>query len=194
MPNPASTAQMPFRLLVLFCLALCVSCRNPSPMASAAGVGTPVLTMMPSGENTAELAFLMGELRQYRVRTGVEIKTLATSDSMDARLRLFQNLFAKRSPEPDIGEIDDIWPGLLADDLIDLRPYLGDETTAIDKGLLDAFTVKGRLVALPQSVETGVLYYRTDLLKKYGYRGPPETWDERVKAGQASATAVEETI
>jgi trehalose/maltose transport system substrate-binding protein len=27
-------------------------------------------------------------------------------------------------------------------------------------------------------VDTAVLFYRTDLLKKYGYRGPPETWDE----------------
>jgi trehalose/maltose transport system substrate-binding protein len=132
----------------------------------------------PTGENATDLAFLLSELKNYQKKTGVRIETLSAFDSVDARLRLLQNLFAKRSVEPDICEIDDIWPGLLADDLIDLKPYLGDELTAIDKTLLDAFTVDGRLLALPLSVETSVLYYRTDLLKKYGYRGPPETWDE----------------
>jgi len=134
--------------------------------------------MMPVGENATDLAFLLSELKNYQKKTGVRIETLSAFDSVDARLSLLQNLFAKRSAEPDLCEVDNIWPGLLADDLIDLKPYLGDELTAIDKSLLDAFTVDGRLLALPLSVETPVLYYRTDLLKKYGYREPPQTWDE----------------
>jgi trehalose/maltose transport system substrate-binding protein len=134
--------------------------------------------MMPVGENATDLAFLLSELKNYQEKTGVRIETLSAFDSVDARLSLLQNLFAKRSAEPDLCEVDNIWPGLLADDLIDLKPYLGDELTAIDKSLLDAFTVDGRLLALPLSVETPVLYYRTDLLKKYGYREPPQTWDE----------------
>jgi trehalose/maltose transport system substrate-binding protein len=142
------------------------------------GARSLVLTMMPTEENTSDLAFLMGELETYQKKSGVQIKTLSSYDSNDAQLGLFQNLFAKKSAEPDICEIDNVWPGLLADDLIDLKPYLGDELTAIDKSLLDAFTVNGRLLALPLSAETAVLYYRTDLLKKYGYPNPPQTWDE----------------
>lgn len=134
--------------------------------------------MMPTGQNPADLAFVLGALDQYRKKTGVRIAVPGGYDSMDDRIILFEDLFAKRSPEPDICEIDNIWPGLLANDLVDLKPYLGDEMTAIDKSLLDSFTVNGRLVALPEFVETSVLYYRTDLLKKYGYRRPPETWDE----------------
>jgi trehalose/maltose transport system substrate-binding protein len=43
---------------------------------------------------------------------------------------------------------------------------------------------------MPFNTELGVLYYRTDLLKKYGYQNPPTTWDElekmaaRIQAGE----------
>ena len=134
--------------------------------------------MMPTGESPAELAFILAELVSYQKKTGVQVKAVASYDSVDTRLILLQDIFRKKSPTPDICGIDNIWPGLLADDLIDLKPYLGDEMTAIDKALLDAFTVHGRLVALPETTETAVLYYRTDLLKKYGYRRPPQTWEE----------------
>jgi trehalose/maltose transport system substrate-binding protein len=169
---------LPYSLRVLFSIFFCVACSRHPTASPPAGTGPPVLTMMPTGENPADLAFLLSTLDQYRKRTAVQIDVPAAYDSVDDRIRLLEDLFAKRSPEPDICEIDNIWPGLLADDLVDLKPYLGDEMTAIDKSLLEAFTVNGRLVALPEFVETGVLYYRTDLLKKYGYRRPPETWDE----------------
>jgi trehalose/maltose transport system substrate-binding protein len=134
--------------------------------------------MMPSGQNPTDLAFILAELANYRKKTGVQVKAIASYDSIDTRLILLEDIFRKKSPEPDICGIDNIWPGLLAGDLIDLKPYLGDEMTAIDKGLLDVFTVEGRLVAFPETQETAVLYYRTDLLKRYGYQQPPHTWDQ----------------
>ena len=84
-----------------------------------------------------------------------------------------------------------IWPGILGEYLVDLKPYFADELGSQDAELVANSTVKGRLVAMPYHNNIGALFYRVDLLKKYGYRAPPETWDElekmsvRIQEGEA---------
>ena len=45
-------------------------------------------------------------------------------------------------------------------------------------GSVEAITYEGKAYAMPWYTDTGLLYYRKDLLKKSGYDGPPKTWDE----------------
>jgi trehalose/maltose transport system substrate-binding protein len=74
--------------------------------------------------------------------------------------------------------IDICWLGTAADHLLDLSEPLADQIEQHFSAIIGEMTVDGRLVALPRSIDFPLLYYRTDLLAKYGYAQPPATWDE----------------
>jgi trehalose/maltose transport system substrate-binding protein len=99
----------------------------------------------------------------------------------------------RKAPSPDVYLIDIIWLGTLADHLLDLRPYTREGSGRHVSALLDNGIVKSRLVSLPLYVNAGMLYYRADLLRKYGYPGPPATWREleqmamRIQQGERRA-------
>ena len=116
-------------------------------------------------------------LDSFGKRNGIQSQFVANT-----RLAVYEQLLGAHTTEPDLLELDVVWPSIVGDDLVDLRPYLnqsGDH--AFDAQLLANYTVRGRLVALPIYVDLGVLYYRPDLLQKYGFHQPPETWDELEK-------------
>ncbi len=52
-------------------------------------------------------------------------------------------------------------------------------------GALEPVLSDGSLYGLPESVDTLVLFYRTDMLAEAGYDSPPATWDELVEVAQA---------
>jgi trehalose/maltose transport system substrate-binding protein len=77
---------------------------------------------------------------------------------------------------------------MIAEHLLDLNEYLdADILSRFYPALIDAYTVDGRLVALPWFAGAGMLYYRSDLLEKYGLE-VPTTWDE---LGEAARTIQE---
>jgi trehalose/maltose transport system substrate-binding protein len=61
----------------------------------------------------------------------------------------------------------------------DLKKYYNeDELKAYFPRIIENNTVGGKLVSIPLYTDAGILYYRTDLLEKYGYKEPPKTWEE----------------
>ncbi len=96
----------------------------------------------------------------------------------NTRLETYRQLLRRHTNEPDLLEVDIVWPPILAEGLVDLKPYLKGREQDFPAQLLENYTVNGRLVALPVYVDFGVLYYRPDLLKKYGFAKPPDTWGE----------------
>lgn len=119
---------------------------------------------------------------------GITVEVVATPDFVEDRLGQYLQLFEAQSPEGDVFQIDVIWPGDLAEHLIDLNEYGGaDEVAGHFPAIVENNTVDGKLLGIPWFTDAGLLYYRTDLLEKYNL-DPPETWDEL----EAAATTIQE--
>jgi trehalose/maltose transport system substrate-binding protein len=136
------------------------------------------------------------EFREFTRETGIAIQhppvpeTLFSSLDPVRQLNLLRRVLREGGPSPDVLGIDVIWPGILADHLMDLRADFAAELSSQDPQLVSSYTVHGKVLAVPYHTEVGVLAYRTDLLRQYGYSHPPETWDElesmatRIQAGE----------
>jgi len=124
---------------------------------------------------------LMDEARALYMEThpNVELKSLETPDLATDRLGLYLQFFEAKSSDLDVYMIDVIWPGDLAEHLIDLNEYGAAEMAKEHfPAIVQNNTVDGKLLGMPWFTDAGLLYYRTDLLEKYGYDGPPKTWDQ----------------
>ena len=147
-------------------------CARPS-------VHEPVtLTLLEEWSNKTFSEARQQELQQFTRETGIRVSLLPSPDSARQRLVLWRELLGTGASGPDVYGIDVIWPGLLSEYFVDLKPYFPDEVSLEFPAVAGAYTVDNKLVAKAYRADIGLLYYRTDLLRQYGFREPPRTWDE----------------
>jgi trehalose/maltose transport system substrate-binding protein len=134
---------------------------------------------------------LAPEVEEFTRQTGIRVRILPAPEGVVEQIATWRELLDSRAETPDVYAIDVIWPRLLADALIDLKPYAPrEDVDAHFPELIANYTVDGRLIALPHNFNEGLLFYRTDLLAKYGYAAPPKSWEElesmsrRIQAGE----------
>src|SRR5690606_30726350 len=114
-----------------------------------------------------------GAQRYMELHPDVTVNVLDTPDYVDNRLGVYLQEFEAQSGSIDVFQIDVIWPGDLAEHFVDLYEYgardvAGEHFPAI----VENNTVDGKLIGIPWFTDAGLLYYRTDLLEKYGFDGP----------------------
>ena len=127
-------------------------------------------------------AILSEELNRFTEQTGIRVQVMPAPEVAVDQLATWRNLLESGAKVPDVYGIDVIWPGILAGHLIDLKAYVPEQEIAAHfPELIKNDTVNGKLVALPNNLGEGILFYRVDLLQKYGYAGPPKTWDDLEK-------------
>jgi trehalose/maltose transport system substrate-binding protein len=163
---------------------LLLSCGQPAP--------EPITLHYPHGWRFEpdEVSTRVTLAQEFTQRTGIQIRELPAPDSSFDQLDLWRRLLKGDPSGIDLLGVDPIWSATLDSDLIDLGPYAATELSSIERQLLPAYTINGKLVAIPDQVNVGALEYRSDLLRKYGYDHPPTTWDElermakRIQAGE----------
>jgi trehalose/maltose transport system substrate-binding protein len=130
------------------------------------------------------------ELQQFTRETGIQVKLLPSPESTREKLALWRELLETGASVPDVYGIDVIWPRILNEYFIDLKPYFANEVSLQFPAIAAGYTVDNKLVAMAYRADIGLLFYRTDLLRQYGYGAPPKTWNElesiaaRIQAGE----------
>lgn len=117
------------------------------------------------------------EADKFTELTGIKVDLILAEKSATDRLAIYRQQLSANSSDVDVYMVDVIWPGILAEYAEDLKPAISD----LDKffpAIVANNTVNDKLVALPYYTDAGLLYYRKDLLQKYGFSGPPKTWAE----------------
>lgn len=129
------------------------------------------------GDTGTELKALRGQLKTFEERTGHSVDIVALPNSSSGQFGQYKLWLAARNTDIDVYRVDVIWAPQLASQLLDLTEATADVIDQHFPEIVESQTVDGRLVALPLFTDAPALYYRKDLLEKYG-AALPETWDE----------------
>lgn len=159
-----------FLLLAVFFLAGCL--KQEKELVFSAG-GAP-----------NEIEFWETILKDFGKETGIQVSILRQPTDSDLRRQSILVPLKAQKQDPDVFLMDIAWISQFAsaDWLEDLAPAAEKDRFNLDAlwpnivNFADRF--EGKLVALPVYVDAGLLYYRTDLLKKYRFKNPPGTWNE----------------
>src|SRR5436305_3808438 len=128
--------------------------------------------------------------KRFQKDTGIKVNVVPHPAASDASFAQLARNFSSKSSAFDVMMVDVVWPGAFAPYLVDLKPKLGKAAKAHVAGIVQNDTIGGKLVAMPWFGDYGILYYRTDLLSKYGYKAPPKTWSQlfqmaaKIQAGE----------
>lgn len=144
--------------------------------------GAVTLTISCGAVGT-ELQLCREGAEAWAAESGHQVRVVSTPNSSSERLALYQQLLAAQASDIDVMQIDVVWPGLLANHLLDLQPYLDDATAPHYPAMIANNRVEGHLLAMPWFASVGVLYYRRDLLQAYN-EPVPESWDQLTRIAQ----------
>lgn len=125
-----------------------------------------------------ELELCQSGAEAWSKQSGVPVRVVAAPNDASERLGTYTLLLATRSADIDVFSIDTTWAGMIGNHFLDLTPHADPKALPGNfPGFLENNRVDGRLVAMPWFIDAGVLYYRKDLLERYGEQ-VPTTWQE----------------
>jgi trehalose/maltose transport system substrate-binding protein len=119
--------------------------------------------------------------KRFTHDTGIKVSVVPHPAASDQSYAQLARAFSSKSSSIDVAMLDVNWPGAFAPYLVNLKPKLGKQAKLHIASIVANGTIGGKLVSMPWFSDYGILYYRTDLLKKYHYSAPPKTWADLFK-------------
>jgi len=154
-------------------------------LATAATAASAAELSIVSGAVGRDIATLRANLDRFEKLTGNKVSIIEMPSSSTDQFAQYRLWLSAHNADIDVYRTDIIWAPQLAEHLVDLSKDEKARESAKDHfpTIIQSQTVSGRLVALPYYADAPALFYRTDLLKKYGL-SVPKTWDELTSAAK----------
>ncbi len=175
MRSPIS--RLGFGAVFIIVLSILIGCAREGTMKEEEGGARIVFAhfKVPSPEA------LSGLIEAFeRQNPGVKVIEEILPTSTDQQHQFYVTALEGRSAAFDVFALDVIWIQEFARAgwLLDLTPRLGaDRLAGFLPGPVEAATYNDRIYAVPWFANAGILYFRKDLLSKYGF-APPRTFTE----------------
>lgn len=123
------------------------------------------------------IKFLQEQISKFEKDTGHKVNIVAMPSSSSEQFSQYRLWLAAGNADIDVYQTDIVWAPQLSDQFVDLKEATKDVTGTHFPSIIASQTVNGKLVALPFYTDAPALFYRKDLLEKYG-KPVPKTWDE----------------
>jgi len=113
----------------------------------------------------------------------IDVEIVAVSSVPNEAFQTYSTMFSARDDSLDIIGIDPSWPFHMARAgwITPLEDLMSDEDRAdledFNEEVLGTNIIQGEVVGIPLYSDALMLYYRADLLEKYGF-DPPTSWQE----------------
>ncbi len=122
-------------------------------------------------------------VKPWEEKTGNKVTMVPMPASTTDQFAQYRLWLAAGTADIDLYQTDVIWAPQLADHFVDLTEVAKDLAPQHFPSIIESQTVNGKLVALPIFTDAPALYYRKDLLEKYG-ASVPKTWEELTATAQ----------
>jgi trehalose/maltose transport system substrate-binding protein len=151
-----------------------------STVGSAAMAAEITVVSGAVGNAVENFAALVAPWEEATGHTVTLVPMPASTSDQFGQYRLW---LAAGNADIDLYQTDVIWAPQLATHFVDLSEAAKDLIPTHFPSIIESQTVNGALVALPIFTDAPALYYRTDLLEKYGLP-VPTTWAELTTTAQ----------
>ena len=154
--------------------------RSAAFAAVMAGLGAPAMAeelFYVSGAVGNAVENFKTLVKPWEEATGNTVTIVPMPASTSDQFGQYRLWLAAGTSDIDLYQTDVIWAPQLADHFVDLTEAAKDLAPTHFPSIIESQTVDGKLVALPIFTDAAALYYRKDLLDKYG-KTPPKTWEE----------------
>ena len=116
----------------------------------------------------------------WEAATGHTVTLVPMPASTSDQFGQYRLWLAAGNGDIDLYQTDVIWAPQLADHFVDLTAAAAELAPTHFPSIIESQTVNGKLVALPIFTDAPALYYRTDLLEKYGVAVPTTSGQSRL--------------